>query len=227
MTQLLRRIYHSLPAPPSTNYNLNQIGLGPYALLAENSIVLDVGSGETGVDKVWHCKNLQFINLDIEYTSGVTLVGDAHQIPLKSNSVDCVTCISVLEYVKNPQQVVAELHRVLRPGGLLYLSVPFVFPYHPPPEDLYRFSMHGMRVLTAGFAEIQVGSNRGPASTFCHLLVHFLAILLCFNSKRFYGILLDFFKWTLFWVKYLDMWIGNYSVAKFMYGNAFFFGKKL
>lgn len=231
LLQFLRRVYRSLPAPPSTNYNLDQIALDPYNFLAEDSLVLDIGSSSARgryafVGDASNQQKVRLIGLDIEYADGVSLIADAHHIPLQPNSVDCVLCVSVLEYVRYPQQVIAEINRVLKPGGFLYLNAPFVFPYHPPPEDLYRFSPSGIRVLAERFEEIRVGYNRGPASTFCHLFVHFLAILLCFNSRPLYGVLVDLFKWLFFWVKYLDRWIGNYEVANVLSGSSFFFGRK-
>ena len=217
--------------PPSTNYNLQQFDIDLYSLLPDQGLILDIGSrGVLGsysfVQTDASSRNLRLIGLDIEKIEGVAVVADACAVPFKTNTVDCVLCISVLEYIGDPKRVIDEAHRVLKPGGFIYLSTPFVFPYHPPPTDLYRFSPDGLRILASPFQEIRVGSNRGPASTFCHILAHFLAIALCFNSTRIYGVLLDLFKWAFFWIKYLDRFIGNYEAAKFLYGNAFFFGRK-
>jgi ubiquinone/menaquinone biosynthesis C-methylase UbiE len=107
------------------------------------------------------------VTVDLVREAGVNIQGDAHAIPLLNRSVDCVMCISVLEYVASPPGVIKEIYRVLKPGGIVYLRAPFLFPYHPPPDDLFRFSMAGLRTLAGDFEEIQVGFNRGPASTFC------------------------------------------------------------
>jgi len=113
-----------------------------------------------------------------------------------------------------------------KPGGLIYVSTPVIFPYHADPDEYYRFSMSDFKILCESFEEIQCGFNRGPASTFCHLLVHFSAILFSLNSRRLYGLLVDFFTWSFFWIKYFDRWLGHYKVAKVMHGSAFFFGRK-
>lgn len=229
MVAFLKHLYCCFPRPPSTNYNLRQLAHNPYSLLRTGAIVVDLGGknargryaafGTSG-------ENCRILTLDIEPTNGVDLVGDAHSLPLRNHSVDGIFCVSVLEYVHHPQQVVDEIHRVLKPGGLLYLNVPFVFRYHPEPEDLYRFSMNGLKVLCSSFEAIQLGYNRGPASTMADLLVHFCAILFCFNNRRAYNILVDIFQWCLFWLKYLDYVIGRYHTAHIISSGVFFFGRE-
>jgi SAM-dependent methyltransferase len=227
----VKALQASLPAPPSTNYNLDQLELDPYSLLPKDAVVLDIGSGGshgrysfvTDPDRL---KQLRFIGLDLYPTDGIKVLGDGSSLPFRANSVDFVSCISALEYVPSPHLLVQEAYRVLKPGGLFYLSAPFVFPYHPPPADLFRFSFQGLRVLAGEFEEIKAGSNRGPASTFSHLSIHFLAILFSFNSRRVYSAWLYVFTWSLAWMKFLDRWIGRYTMASVMFGNAFFLGKK-
>src|SRR5437667_1470680 len=203
--RMVRRLWKALPKPPSTNYDLHNIGMDPYALVPEGGLVLDVGGGETegrySFSRVRAKRErVRLVILDVSAMKGVSVVGDAHRIPLRSESCDCVVCISTLEYVRNPGIVVEEMYRVLKPGGVLYMSAPFVFPYHPPPEDLFRFSMSGMRALGKAFEEIKVGYNRGPASTFCHVLVHFAAVAVSFNRRAVYGVAVDLFTWGLFWI---------------------------
>lgn len=231
VVEALRRAYHALPAPPSTNYNMDRVGIDPYTLIPRGGMVLDVGAGSTGGAYAFarHSMDhygLRRVALDLYAAPEIACCGDAHRLPFRDGVFDAVLCVSTVEYVRDPSTVVAECHRVLKPGGVLYLSAPFVFPYHPPPEDFHRFSISGLRALAQAFDEIRAGSNRGPASTSCHVLVHFLAIALCFNSTRLYGVLLDGFKWLLFWVKYADRVIGHYDVAAVLHGNAFFLGRK-
>jgi SAM-dependent methyltransferase len=229
--QSLRRMYHRLPSPPSTNYHLGQMDTDPLALLPPGSLVLDVGSGSARgryafVHGASEARRLRWIALDVECGEGVTVVADAHRLPFATDALDCIACVSTLEYLRDPRAAVAEMYRVLKPGGLLYLSAPFVFPHHPPPADLTRFSASGIRVLADRFDEIRTGYNRGPASTFCHILVHFLAVALAFNCRPLYGVLVDAFKWMFFWIKYLDRWIGRHDVAHVIHSGSFFFGRK-
>lgn len=228
MLRKITRFYHYLPKPPSSNYDLKVMEHNPYAMLRRGGIVLDIGSKsakgrysfKNGLDAV------KVIALDIVPCEGVDIAGDAHRLPVRSETIDCVVLVSVLMYIANPQHVIAEIMRVLRPGGLIYISTPFVFRYAPDPEDYFRSSVTGLQVLCQPFEEIQSGFNRGPASTMADLLSHFCAILFCFNSTRLYGLLVDFFTWCFFWIKYLDKWIADYSVAKVIHNGAFFFGRR-
>ncbi len=229
-SNLLRRFYRFLPPPPSTNYNLDQLNLDPYDLLPDRARVLDIGSGplegayafrrEGGRD------TFRFVAMDLVPAGGVQLCADAHALPIRSASFDGVFCVSTLEYLASPETMIQEALRILKPGGIIYLSAPFLFPYHGPPDDLFRFSPVGLRVLARDFEVIHTGSNRGPASSFCHILVHFLAVTFSFNSRRLYGVLLDVFKWCFFWVKFIDRWIGHYELSAILYGSAFFLGRK-
>src|SRR5882757_784407 len=65
----------------------------------------------------------------------VSAVADLHDLPFKSGSFDKIICSQVLEHVDDPQTVLGELGRVLRPGGRMYLSVPFLWHLHQEPFD--------------------------------------------------------------------------------------------
>jgi SAM-dependent methyltransferase len=62
-----------------------------------------------------------------------------------------VICCSVLEHVRRPWLMAENLARILRPGGTLYVSVPWVWRYHAYPDDYFRFSWSGVAELFPGF----------------------------------------------------------------------------
>ena len=225
-----RRLYRLMPAPPSTNYHLGTLRQNPYALVPDNGVVLDVGAGELHGAYAFArgpAAPSRFRRIALDIVPGAAdICGDAQALPCRTGSVDAVICVSVLEYVQSPERVLEEFYRVLKPGGVIYLSAPFVFPHHAPPADNFRFSMTGIRTLARRFDEVSTGFNRGPASAFCHVLVHFFAVALSFGSIPFYGVLVDVGKWLFFWLKYLDRWIGQYQTAAVLHGSAFFLGRK-
>ena len=225
----LKKIYHALPRPPSTNLLCRPFRINPYAKLPEKGVILDVG-GKDARGRYAFGKppaRCQLICLDIEPGPGVDLVADAHELGmLKDGSVDCIIAVSAFEHMEAPWRVVEELYRILKPGGIVYFNTPFIFPFHGDPDDFYRFSHHGLIKLCQKFEPLDSGYNRGPASTMTHLFIHFLAILFSFNQKPLYGVLVDLFTWLLFWIKYLDLFIADYKQAYVIHSGAFFIGRK-
>ena len=89
-----------------------------------------------------------WINLDIAPFYGVEVVANACRIPFSDNSCDRVACLALLEHVDDPRGVVTEIHRVLKPGGVVDAVVPFCHPYHPFPSDFHRFSKEGLSTVS-------------------------------------------------------------------------------
>jgi SAM-dependent methyltransferase len=89
---------------------------------------------------------------------GVTIVGDIQQCPqISDNSFDVIVCTQVLEHVPNPFLAVSELHRMLKPGGILLLTVPAAFPYHADPQDYWRFSRDSLKLLfSSTFRDLEI-----------------------------------------------------------------------
>lgn len=72
---------------------------------------------------------------------------DGKRIPYADEYFDSVLCSQVLEHVFNPEEFLSEIRRVLRPGGKLLLTVPFVWDEHEQPADFGRYSSFGIRAL--------------------------------------------------------------------------------
>jgi SAM-dependent methyltransferase len=82
---------------------------------------------------------------------------DVHDLPFPDASFDFVVCAAVLEHVEYPQKAIAELTRVLRPGGEIWIEVPMDQPYHPSPGDFWRVTHEGMRIWMKGIDEAAIG----------------------------------------------------------------------
>ena len=83
----------------------------------------------------------------------VTHFYDGSTFPLASDHYAAILCSQVLEHSFSPQQLLAECHRVLRPGGAMLLTIPFLWPEHEQPWDSQRFTRFGLtqQLEAAGF----------------------------------------------------------------------------
>lgn len=119
--------------------------------LEDDQIVLDAGAGEARHRKYF--RRGRYVALDAGYGdsawnySGLDICGDLETIPLRDACVDHVLCMVVLEHTRDPQRVILELARVLKPGGALVMVVPFLWEEHQAPHDYFRFTRHGARCL--------------------------------------------------------------------------------
>jgi ubiquinone/menaquinone biosynthesis C-methylase UbiE len=106
---------------------------------------------------------VSYFCLDICPNSGLSVVGDIQNLPLKSESVDGVICHSVLEHVFEPQIAVREIYRVLKPGGLGFFHVPFLHPYHGSNDgkDCYRFTKDGLFYMFRNFEYMKIQPQDG------------------------------------------------------------------
>jgi ubiquinone/menaquinone biosynthesis C-methylase UbiE len=95
---------------------------------------------------------------------------DAHDLPYKDESFDAVLCNQVLEHVKNPWVCVKEFHRVLKGGGILILSSPFIYQEHNHPVDNWRFTISGLRILCEDFSEVLLTCKGGNSKMVKHIV---------------------------------------------------------
>lgn len=94
---------------------------------------------------------------------------DVHAMPFEGGSFDAIACNAVLEHVEHPEHAIAELRRVLRPGGEIWVEVPREQPYHPSPGDFWRVTHAGLRIWMRDFEEVSLGvvcMRRSPIDNF-------------------------------------------------------------
>jgi SAM-dependent methyltransferase len=109
-------------------------------------VVLDVGCGRRPYEAAIMRSAAKYIGVDFD-PAAADVVADVRALPFADRSVDTVTCFQVLDDVPEPSQLVAELARVLRPGGVLILSVNQSWREHNAPHDYFRFTRFGLTYL--------------------------------------------------------------------------------
>jgi len=103
---------------------------------------------------------------------------DIQDVNLPDGSQDCVLCFEVLEHVREPFKAAAELIRILKPGGRLLLTVPFMTGYHGKGEspdhagypDFWRFTHQGLQAMFGELEQLSVFPVCGPIETRLRLL---------------------------------------------------------
>ena len=128
--------------------------LFPTVAALQPGVVLDVGAKRAPYRDL--VPATQYMTLDIRPESGADIVGDIHDIPREASSIDNVIATEVLEHCRDPFRAVAEIYRILRPGGVCVLSTRFVHPFHPDPHDYFRFTSEGLAEIFAVFTTVQV-----------------------------------------------------------------------
>ncbi len=112
--------------------------------------VLFLGAGSTSfrADNVYELEYQRFRNTD--------MVGDAHQLPLADGSMAAVMAMNVFEHLADPPRACAEIHRVLRPGGTVFVHTAFLQPLHEAPAHFYNATEFGVQRWFQQFTDVEV-----------------------------------------------------------------------
>jgi SAM-dependent methyltransferase len=109
-------------------------------------------------------------SLDVEPRApGITYVASVERMTMvPSATYDTILCSEVLEHVAHPWSGLREIHRVLRPEGVLVLTVPFLARLHEEPNDYFRYTEHALRAMLTD-ADFQVADIAVIGSVFSFL----------------------------------------------------------
>lgn len=135
------------------------------------SSVVIIGSKDNG--NVVNFSNLfpdsEILGIDIEPGPGVDVVHDITKDTEDLGEHDLVICCSVMEHVDKPWEAALNIAKMVKPLGHVFLSVPWIWRYHPYPDDYWRMSVSGLKVLFPGFSWChEAYSTNVPGEIFMH-----------------------------------------------------------
>jgi SAM-dependent methyltransferase len=113
-----------------------------------------------------------------------SVVGDVTGLPVADASQDFVLCEQLLEHVLDPLVASREIERVLRPGGIALIKVPFNYPWHGGFIDFYRFTPAGYLAAFHRLEVVHIGHGPGPASTITYALQQAITSLFTGRTTR-------------------------------------------
>ena len=107
----------------------------------------------------------RYLGCDMRPGRGVDRIEDAHALRFADDWAGSVLILETLEHVEDPARAMAEIHRVLRPGGIVVASSCMDLPVHEHPADYWRFTPQGFDLLLRSFSPRRVylqGHSRFP-----------------------------------------------------------------
>lgn len=145
-----------------------------------NGNLLDVGCGKMPYRKFLldHSPVKDYTGLDLEtslvYEAGIKpdVTWNGIQIPLQDEAYDSAMATEVLEHCPEPEIVLKEIFRIIKPGGIFFFTVPFLWNLHEVPHDHYRYTPFSLErhLGKAGFKEVQIFSTGGWHASMAQML---------------------------------------------------------
>jgi SAM-dependent methyltransferase len=126
--------------------------------------LLDVGCGNKPYYEMFADQIQAYIGLDPDHHhSCPDVVADVSRLPFPDASFDTVLTTQVIEHVPQPERMMAEISRVLAPGGCMILTAPQYWRLHEIPHDYYRFTKYGLQYLieTSGLTPVFIKEEGG------------------------------------------------------------------
>lgn len=218
---IIKRLRIILEPPANVSNFLQSKKLREFgAAFSDGTLIADIGSGSNKVSP-------EYLGIDIAEREGVDVLGDLYSLPFCNDSLDAIIVRGVLEHVEKPEEAVKEIERVLKPGGMVYSSIPFIQGYHPSPGDYQRYTIDGIERLFSRFEKVECAITRGTGSAFLWIGREYFSQLLSFNNITIYKLLKVLFGWFLQPIKYSDRILNKHRMAHIAASGFTFIGRKV
>lgn len=130
-------------------------------------VLYDLGCGESPFRFYFLKHAKQYVGVDWAgsyHDTKADIAADLNKpLPVESEVADTVISFSVMEHLCEPQMMLNEAYRILKPGGSIILQVPWQWWIHEAPYDFFRFTPYGLKYLfkKAGFVDVDVEPQSG------------------------------------------------------------------
>jgi len=166
--QVYQNVYNRLAGTGTSIKPWHFQWLGAYALQRNlkarlstvHGRLLDVGCEQKPYG-VFLDPSVVHVGIDLFAGPKVDVIYDGTHIPFPDHSFDAILCTQVMEHAEDAEQVRNEMLRVLKPGGQLILTVPFIYCEHSAPYDFRRFSLYGVDQFFGKQLEIKELASQG------------------------------------------------------------------
>ena len=142
--------------------------------------ILDVGCGKMPYKKyiLENSKVTEYIGLDIDdalvYDKKIKpdYTWDGIRMPFENDTFECAIGTEVLEHCPNPEIILKEIYRVLKPGGVFLFTVPFLWNLHEVPHDEYRYTPFSLErhLKNSGFRDVTIKATGGWHASMAQML---------------------------------------------------------
>ena len=186
--------------------------------------VIDIGCGDKPYKSWTNAK--EYIGLDVYEAPEIDVVVPiAGEWPLPDNSFDCVISTQSLEHVTSFEIFQSEIKRILKPGGDLIITMPFIAYEHATPYDFRRFTYYGMKeILKDDYDIVEINKQGRFGST-----IGFLTLGFIFSLKPLRVVLSMLFPfWILFslFTNLFCLLIDRVDNTGYFYSNVFIHAKR-
>lgn len=141
--------------------------------LKVGSSVLSIGgygSTDNALENICLKNGLQLVKLDIDEEHLPDLVADLSHTDFRlAKQFDAVVALEVLEHIPDYETAILNMYSLLKPGGMMVLSTPWIIPIHDKPDDYHRFTHFELRRILSEFPTIRIG-HRGNYIDSCVVL---------------------------------------------------------
>jgi ubiquinone/menaquinone biosynthesis C-methylase UbiE len=139
--------------------------------------ILDIGCGDSPYRQLLSAEETEYIGIDIidsasfDYNNSDIIPFNGKEIPFAQEHFDAVICTEVLEHVSHFQSLVDEIFRVMKPGAIGFITIPWSARFHYIPYDYFRYTPSCLKIIFQKFNSITIYSRGSDITSITNKLI--------------------------------------------------------